>query len=378
MSDAPIEGTEVRISADSHVAEPLDLWTTRFPEKLLARAPRYETKPVFSHNRVGGWDPADRLLDMPVDNITAEVLYPSIAATLFSERDAELAETIAAIYNDWLSEYCQYAPDRLWGIASIPLWNIDFAVKEMARCRKAGMVGAGIWLAPPDELPFYSPHYEKLWAAAQDLEMPLSMHINSGFGYYTKMPKAGTVQGVALRCHGNSTMAKEALGAIILSGVLQRYPRLRIVIGEVNWGWAPFWLQELDENYQRYIGRAQGDSSDTLAKLSLLPSEFFARQCFMTFMEDPVGGYVAGRWLHGTAMWSNDYPHWNGVWGMGTDILNRTLAPLPVDKRYDLVCGNVARLYNKPVPPPLPHGGRIPSEKELSVRLQRHHRVNIT
>ena len=113
MSDAPIAGTEVRISADSHVAEPLDLWVTRFPAKLRDRAPRYDKKPVFSHNRDGGGDPAERLLDMPVDNVTAEVLYPSIAATLFARRDAELAETIATIYNDWLIEYCQAAPGRL-------------------------------------------------------------------------------------------------------------------------------------------------------------------------------------------------------------------------------------------------------------------------
>ena len=193
MSDVPIAGTEVRISADSHVAEPLDLWVTRFSELSCATARRsYDKKPVFSHTREGGWDPAERLLDMPVDNVTAEVLYPSIAATLFARRDAELAETIATIYNDWLIEYCQHAPERLWGVPCIPLWNIDYAVQEMTRCRKAGMVSAGIWLAPPPELPFFLPHYEKLWAAGQDLQMPLSMHINSGFGYYMNMPVAGS------------------------------------------------------------------------------------------------------------------------------------------------------------------------------------------
>ena len=378
MSEVPIAGTEVRISADSHVAEPLDLWVKHFPAKLRDRAPRYDKKPIFSHTREGGWDPAERLLDMPVDNVTAEVLYPSIAATLFARRDAELAETIATIYNDWLIEYCQHAPARLWGVPCIPLWNVDYAVQEMTRCRKAGMVSAGIWLAPPPELPFFLPHYEKLWAAGQDLQMPLSMHINSGFGYYMNMPVAGTVQGVTLRCHGNATMAKEALSAIILSGVLERYPQLNIVIGEVNWGWAPFWLQELDENYQRYIGRAEGDAPDTLAKLPLLPSEYYQRQCYMTLMEDPVGGYVAERWLHGTAMWSNDYPHWNGIWGLGTEIINRTLAPLSVEKRYDVVCGNVARLYNKAVPAPLPASGRMPKKNEMSARVQRGHRANIT
>lgn len=377
MGSKPITGTEVRISADSHVAEPLDLWRKTVPEKLRDRVPWYDEKPFFSHTRDGGWDPAERLLDMPVDHITAEVLYPSIGAKMFGESDAELAEAIARVYNDWLIEYCQSTPDRFWGLAGIPLWNIDFAVKEMERCKKAGLVGAGIWLAPPDELPFYAPHYERFWATAQEFEMPVALHINSGFGHYSNMPRAGTIEGVTVRSHGNTTLAEDALAQIILSGVLERYPGLNIVIGEVNWGWAPFWLQELDENYQRYIGRAQGNSPDTLAKLPLLPSEYYERQCYMTFMDDTVGGFTATRWWHKTAMWSNDYPHWNGIWPLGTDILNRTLAPLTPEQRYDVVCGNVARLYNKPVPPPLPESGRVPTEEEWPARLQRRHRLNV-
>jgi predicted TIM-barrel fold metal-dependent hydrolase len=349
----------------------------RMPEHLRERSPKYDKPPIFSHTRPGGTDPAERLEDMAVDYITAEVLYPSIGAKLFSEKDPELAQALARVYNDWLIEYCQHVPERLWGLAGIPLWNIDFAVKEMERCRKSGLVGAGIWLAPPDELPFYSPHYNRFWAAAQDLEMPVSLHINSGFGFYNSMPQAGTVEGVTLRVHGNSNMAKDALGQIILSGVLERFPRLAIVIGEVNWGWAPFWLQELDENYQRYIGRAEGNSANTLAKLAMLPSEYYQRQCYMTFMDDTVGGYVANRWLHGTAMWSNDYPHWNGIWPLGTEILNRTLEPLSPDKRYDVVCGNVARLYKKSVPAPLPRTSRTPKTEEMPARVQRNHRRHI-
>ena len=60
----------------------------------------------------------------------------------------------------------------------IPLWNIDYALREMERTKKAGLAGATIWLAPPDDLPFHTPHYEKFWAAAQELDMPVSMHIN--------------------------------------------------------------------------------------------------------------------------------------------------------------------------------------------------------
>lgn len=369
----PIPGTDVRISADSHVAEPLDLWATRFPEALRDRAPKYKTMPESSHTRAGGWDPAQRLRDIAIDYITAEVLYPSLGSRMFHEREPLLAETQAQVYNDWLIEYCQYAPERFWGIACIPPWNIEFAVNEMTRCRKAGLLGTAVWLAPPDDLPFHSPHYERLWATAESLQMPVCLHINAGFGAYARQPKTATIEGVMLRVHGNSTMAKDAMAQIILSGVLERYPQLKVVIGEVNWGWVPFWLQELDENYQRYAFKA----TDNLAKLPMLPSEYYQRQCYATFMDDTVGNFTAGKWWHQTAMWSNDYPHWNGIWPMGTEVLNRTLLPLSVEQRYDMVCGNVARLYNKPVPQSLPRPDFEPAKSEMPARVQREHRRNL-
>lgn len=79
-----------------------------------------------------------------------------------------------------------------------------------------------------------------------------------------------------------------------------------------------------------------------------------------------------------TAMWSTDYPHWNGIWPKGTDVLTRTLGPLTPEQRYDVVCGNAARLYGKPVPPPLPHNDYVPSKEEWPARLQREHTRSLT
>jgi predicted TIM-barrel fold metal-dependent hydrolase len=366
-----LPGTEVRISADSHAAEPLDLWETRFPAALRDRAPHFNQMPTTSHTRAGGWDPALRIKDMAVDYITAEGIYPSLGGRALSTKDTVMAEALATAYNDWLGEYCQFAPDRLWGLAVIPVWNIDYAVKELQRCRSQGLVGVATWMAPPDDLPFYAPHYERFWETAQDLEMPVSLHINTGFGPFSLRPDSGTIEAVAFRAHGHSLVGKEALAQIILSGVLERYPRLKVVVAEINTGWVPFWLQELDENYQRYVHRSTGTSPNELAKLPMLPSEYYARQCFSTFIDDTVGVYEAVRWWHETAMWSTDYPHWNGIWPKGTEVLNRTLGPLSVDQRYDVVCGNVARLYGKPAPPALPHSDHVPSKEEWPARLQR-------
>jgi predicted TIM-barrel fold metal-dependent hydrolase len=361
----PLRGAEVCISADSHVAEPLDIWEKYFPIGLRERAPKVATMPTTSHTRAGGWDPDQRLRDCSIDHITAEALYPSMGARMYKEKDVEMAHAFSTAYNDWLIEYCQYAPDRLWGLCGVPLWDVDFALKEMERSRKAGLVGVDIWMKPPEDLPFSSPHYERFWAKAEELAMPVAMHINQGF--VGRPAVSGTIEGVAARVHGDSQMAKEAFIHIILSGVLERYPRLKVIVGEVNWGWVPFWLQELDENYQRYKHRAEGN----LATLPLLPSEYFERQCYSTFIDDTVGCYVGAHWWHKTAMFSTDYPHWNGIWPKGTETLNRTLGPLSPEQRYDVVCGNVARLYGKEVPALLPKSDLEVSREEWPARLQR-------
>ena len=76
------------------------------------------------------------------------------------------------------------SPKRLIGIAAISVYNIDEAVKELERCAKAGMKGSIIWQAPHPDLPFHSEHYNKFWAASQDLEIPVHLHILTGHGYH--------------------------------------------------------------------------------------------------------------------------------------------------------------------------------------------------
>ena len=84
----------------------------------------------------------------------------------------KLQEVCFRAYNDWLIEYCNASPKRLIGIAAISVYDIDAAVKELERCAKAGIKGSIIWQAPHPDLPFHSEHYNKFWAASQDLQFP--------------------------------------------------------------------------------------------------------------------------------------------------------------------------------------------------------------
>src|SRR4051794_3285501 len=177
---------DVLISADSHVAEDPDFWVDHLPAKYRDAAPRFPKREIGNsrfEGKTGGYDPHERLKEMAQDGVSAEVLYPSLGLRLYGMDDAELQEACFRTYNDWLLDYCSVALDRLLGVACISAYNIDHAVAEMERTRKAGMVSAMIWQAPHPDLPLHSPHYEKLWAASQDLDMPISFHILTGFNY---------------------------------------------------------------------------------------------------------------------------------------------------------------------------------------------------
>ena len=88
-----------------------------------------------------------------------------------------IEEACARVYNDWITEYCQAAPDRLIGLGMLSMYNVDHAIREMERCKESGLRGTIMWQVPPPELPFMSDHYERFWGAAQEMAMPVNLHI---------------------------------------------------------------------------------------------------------------------------------------------------------------------------------------------------------
>jgi len=349
---APAAVQEIRISADSHVSEPPDLWEQGLPAKYRERAPRFPRvrRGVGLHARAGGWDPTERLKDMAADGISAEVLYPTLAKGIYEQAgdDPELAQACDRVYNDWMIEFCSAAPDRLWGQSHIGLWDMDYAVTELERCKEAGLRGATIWIIPPEGLPFTSTHYDRFWSAAEDLAVPVSMHINSGFGIYLERHFEDQVATVTRQSFGHKTIAMQALAELILSGTLERHPRLKLVIAEYEVGWIPFWLEDLD----RKLGRSKG------LGLPLQPSAYFNRQIYATFMQDGVGGFLLQRWGADNFLWSNDYPHGGGIWPYSDDVIENTLGHLSVPTRVKVLGQNVAQVYDMPIPNPMP---RLPA-----------------
>ena len=364
------------ISADSHVNEPGDLWVERIDKPFRDRAPRVvenlpgqrpgayfvlegippihlaqgmgagkkpEELPKFFQSstyedrRAGGWDPAERLKDMDLDGVEADVIYTTLGFRQFWFTDAALQRACFRVYNDWLADYCAYAPKRLAGLALISLHDVDEGVKELRRCVSRGLKGVLIWASPPEDRPYSAPLYDPFWAAAQDLNVPISLHSITGMGAESrlaiKQPLDRYVRSTVL-CHE----VQRTLVVLIFSGVLERFPDLKLVSAENEVGWLPFFLQKLDQAQEEYRYLYP-------APLKLKPTEYFRRQIFATFIEDPVG--VASREFIGVEniMWSSDYPHTVSTWPHSREVVERDFKGVPEDEKRLIVRENVARLY---------------------------------
>ncbi len=351
---------QVLIDSDAHVRESEALWVERLPKAFEEQA--HSVSPGDYSGPVGATDPNFRIPEMEQDGVTAAVLYTSRGMGMFHMEDAALQEACFRVYNDWILEYCSVAPDRLYGIGLISVYNIDNAVKELKRCRMAGMSGAMVWMTPHPSLPFSrAEHYDRLWAAAQDLEVPIHLHVNTGFDHISlhggSGPAAGAPMGPERRgameeyCHAavneRTENAANALLSIIFAGVLDRYPGLRLVLAECEIGYLPFYLQQWDYNSQRFAKRRTVEEP-----LELLPSEYFARQVYATFLEDPVGCQNFTWWEAGAnnCMWSTDYPHSKTSWPHSRALMDQQLGHLPQETIQKLVHDNVIRLYGLKVP----------------------------
>jgi predicted TIM-barrel fold metal-dependent hydrolase len=356
--------TQPIISADSHVFEPPDLWQSRVGSEYRDRAPRVaalkdggeamlfddgsripyvgfgsagdrgRTSAVMPLDQVrsGGWDPAARLRDMDADGIQAEVLYPSFGMRLFNLQDAGLQLACMRAYNDWLAEYFSAAPERLLGQALLPL-DVDAALGELERIGGRGFRGVVLSGHPAPEQDYGTDRYERLWAALQDRGLPASLHVFTG-------PHEAERRYFLADYTLATGLVQRSLVLLLFSGVLERYPGLRIISAENDIGWVAHLLSRMDHAFVR-----KGPRYPSVLRGDLLPSELFKRQVRCTFMDDRAG--ILTREITGpdVLMWASDYPHDDSTWPESQKVLERLLTGVPEAERHRIVYANAASLF---------------------------------
>jgi predicted TIM-barrel fold metal-dependent hydrolase len=281
-------------------------------------------------------DPELRLKDQERDGVEAEVLYGILGATR-RLNDAEAAVELVRIYNEWLADFCDTHPERYAGLACIPNFPVEAAVKEMRRVIKRGAV-RGVEIATSHNiLPLWDPQWSPVWEVANEAALPVHFHtIGEPRPDLEKLPPELARVEHAVHISGFQIYIATTLMSVIFAGVLERYRNLKIVIGESGIGWIPYVLERMDAEWE-----------DQFKELSLTmrPSDYWRRQCRATFQSDRIGIKLLDDLGHDTIMWGSDFPHPDGVWPDSSEFIERELGHLPAEVRYKIVCENAGKLY---------------------------------
>jgi uncharacterized protein len=400
------DGTLV-VDGDGHVMEPEDLWTARMdadrwgdwiPHKVtdhetyetiytggvirgggrelqyqMAEAVGMTPKEFYdllaSLRRPGGYDPDARVIDMDADGIDAAVLYPSQAMffgpndPIPALHDVDFVTDCIRAYNDWIAGYCATHPTRLFGVAGVPLQDVDRAVAEARRA--VGELGLkAIFVRPSayqfsadgDDLPLNHHAYDPFWAACQELGVPVAFHPGVHVDTPGACVKFGlvapsenmTVTNMAMdELHGGSGLGQSvgnavdmivSLGRLLMGGVCERFPELSFLFLEAGGGWIPSMLERMDEQVKAFPLERRW--------LSLLPSEYFKRQCYAGFEPEEWNLGQCAEFLGADRIiWASDYPHPEYHEGI-VDELRKHLEGVPEPSRHRILGRNAVDAYH--------------------------------
>jgi uncharacterized protein len=371
------------ISCDDHMdlgQLPADLWETRLPASLRDRAPRVEErdgqaiwicdgkawgrwdgklpatgsarpiKPIYTAlDRAGIHDnsarrPANaklRLTDMDRDGVQTQLIFGPIFQ--ISTDDPVLRTACYRVFNDWLLDFCAAVPDRLIGVPMLPE-NPEGALQELSRLVARGGVRQVNLMIANINPKLDDPAWEPLWAALESSGIILAWHITVFVGRPGDRAagKAASVFENTKFFLGNFL---EPFVDLFAWGILERHPKLRIVMAEAGTGWLPWLVQELDYRHWRLWEAKEFWADKGGSALVTKPSELFQRQIYATFQEDYVALSLLPFFGDGHLLWASDYPHPDSVWPNSRQAIERQMRTLTPEMRRALTHDNAAALY---------------------------------
>jgi predicted TIM-barrel fold metal-dependent hydrolase len=386
------------ISVDDHVVEPAHLWQTWLPARLSARGPRVERRGIGSMEHVGGgsyrqtfepdgppadcwvyedlvyvnkrhvaavgfdrddmtmspitydemrpgcYEPGARIEDMELNWVEASLSFPTFprfcGQTFLDAKDHDVAAACVAAYNDWMvEEWCGSSGGRLIPLCLIPLWDAGLAAAEVRRNAERGC-HAVCFSEIPAHLGLPSIHtgyWDPFFAACQATETVVCMHIGSS----SKMPatSADAPPAVATSLSFNNAMA--SLCDFLFSGVLVRFPGLKLAYSEGQIGWLPYILERVDDVWLEH--RAWGGVRDIVPEP---PSTYYYRQVFGCFFRDRHGIDSIEACGVDNVAFETDYPHTDSTWPHTKKIAEELVVGLADDVVYKIMRGNAIRMLS--------------------------------
>ncbi len=306
----------------------------------------------------GHHDMTARLHDMDNDGIACEVIFhgsqneepfpfqrplDAIGGTTtpfsFEHLDKELASVGIRIYNRWLADAVSIQPERHVGLAHIPAWDVEASIAEITWAREAGLRAVNFPAFRPGMKPLQDDVWEAFWAASADLEMPLAGHVGAGDDSF--MPPA---EHAPLRCIESMFFTKRTIWSLVVHGVFERHPGLKLVIVEVPGTWWAALMNEMDS--LKFL----------MPPMPRMPSEYCATNVFhgATFMSRAEARHAVEEGYAGNILWGSDYPHLEGTWQYTADqelepqthlALRYTFAGLPEEAVRGMIGSNAVEVF---------------------------------
>jgi predicted TIM-barrel fold metal-dependent hydrolase len=379
------------IDVDSHISEPPDLWTSRAPAALKDRVPHVEERDGRRTWLVDGvqfapstpasvvradgkksegleffgwkledvhrasWDMQARLEVLDGFGIHSQIVYPNVAGfgsqQFMKVEDLDLRRACATIYNDAMAEIQADTGERILPMALVPWWNIDHSVAEVERARKLGLRGI-VMCSDPDSIGMpdlgddaWTPFFE----ACADREMPVNFHIGASetaFNMYGRAswPSMGKRRRLALGSAGLFLENGRVIANLICSGVLERFPTLRVVSVESGVGWIPFLLESLDYEWSESGSQAE-------YALSMPPSGYFSRQVYGCFWFEKAGPQTLIEQVgEDNLLFETDFPHPTCLYPDVRGHLEAVSAEWSDETRRKILRDNAAALYKVELP----------------------------
>ena len=392
------------VSVDDHVVEPAHVWERWMPSKFADRAPRVERRGIGPMKHIGGgvyditWDPegpqadcwvfedlvyvhkrhvaavgydrdemtmtpmtydemrpgcydvAARAADMAMNHVEASLCFPTFprfCGQTFTEAttDRELGMACIVAYNDWMvDEWCGESGGVNIPLCLIPLWDAELAAAEVRRNAERGVHAVCFSEIPPHlGLPsIHSGYWDPFFTACAETGTVVCMHIGSS----SKMPATSGDAPVAVSATLSFGNAMASLADFLFSGVLVRFPDLRLAYSEGQIGWLPYILERADDVWSEH--RAWGGVRDIVPEP---PSSYYYRQVYGCFFRDQHGLDSLDRVGVDNITFETDYPHTDSTWPNTKEVAEKMMAGLPDDAIRKIVRGNAIRMLQLDLEP---------------------------
>jgi predicted TIM-barrel fold metal-dependent hydrolase len=388
MASPIVDNRYTIISADTHAggshAQYREYLDPKFREDFDAWRGKYRNpfKDLKDDRRERNWDNERRRSEQEADGIVGEVVFPNTVPPFFPSfvlfagppTPEEYAHRHAGIqaHNRWLVDFVKESPERRAGIGQIFLNDIDDAIADATFIKENGLRG-GVLLPniAPDATwmkPLYDPEYDRLWAFLQDNEIPVNIHGGTGAPNYGKYDFS-----MLLYINEVSFYSQRPFVHMLLGGVFERFPRLKMVMTETGLAWVPPLLESLDRMIiQIRDTGATGEIRYTDGnKRTMTATEAF-QQNFWMGVSQPGPADVAARHVlaEGRMMWGSDYPHDEGTYPFTREHLRQVFEGVEPEEMGRILGGNAANLYDFNLDALAPYAASVgPTVDEISQPL---------